>query len=115
MISYVPRLFRLLLALPFLIFSSFFPALTAPQSQTAPTATNSLLPGPKPPDAPLEWKQLVGVYRFKEETFTIFEKDQHLNWPFWAPNWKLSPDGPGNFFIPPGHPLEGRLTAKPDS
>ena len=115
MISHVNLHLRLTLALPFLIFSSFFPALTAPQSQTALTATNSLLPGPKPPDAPLEWKQLVGVYRFKEETFTIFEKDQHLNWHFGDYIWQLTPDGQGTYFIPHEHQLDGSITAKPDS
>ncbi len=44
---------------------------------------NSILPGPKPPDAPAEWQRLVGIYDYyslkgKERTEIVFEKDQHL-------------------------------------
>jgi D-alanyl-D-alanine dipeptidase len=44
---------------------------------------NPILPGPKPPDAPLYWKQLVGIYDYysrnsPKETMIVFEKDQRL-------------------------------------
>jgi zinc D-Ala-D-Ala dipeptidase len=52
-------------------------------AQTATAPSTFLLHGPKPADAPAEWKQLVGVYEnypargFGQELI-IFEKDQHL-------------------------------------
>jgi D-alanyl-D-alanine dipeptidase len=54
------------------------------QAQTTTKAPDSsLLPGPKPPDAPLEWKQLVGIYGHDREkqmgqTVILFEKKQRL-------------------------------------
>jgi D-alanyl-D-alanine dipeptidase len=58
-----------------------FPAPLLLQSQTATnTAGTSLLPGPKPPDAPLEWKQLVGIYDYsslnRPNVKTIFLEDR---------------------------------------
>ena len=44
---------------------------------------SAILPGPKPPDAPPEWKRLVGIYGYHslnspKETVIFFEKDQRL-------------------------------------
>jgi D-alanyl-D-alanine dipeptidase len=39
-----------------------FPSPVLLQSQTATAPDTSLLPGPKPADAPKQWKQLVGIY-----------------------------------------------------
>jgi zinc D-Ala-D-Ala dipeptidase len=58
------------------------------QAQTASSAT-PLAPGPKPSDAPLEWKQLVGIYEYKNEytsregkgralPVVFLERNQHL-------------------------------------
>ena len=46
------------------------------QSQSA------LLPGPKPADAPLEWKQLVGIYLDEDSkhSFVLLEQDGKLFW-----------------------------------
>ena len=82
-ISHVTRLFRLTLAIPFLMSFSFFQSTSAPQAQTRPPAEKSIVPGPKPPDAPLEWKQLVGIYRFSsydnpDQTMIVLERAQHL-------------------------------------
>lgn len=50
----------------------------------APTATaGPLLPGPKPPDAPSAWKQLVGIYEYSsykppKSTDIILERNQRL-------------------------------------
>ena len=46
-------------------------------------SSDSVLPGPKPPDAPAEWKQLVGIYDYNspnspKQTMIVFEKDRHL-------------------------------------
>jgi len=83
MISHVTRLFRVYLPIPFLVFASFLLTSAAPQAQTASSAVNSLLPGPKPLDAPLEWKQLIGIYRYSsydnpDQTMIVLEKAQHL-------------------------------------
>ena len=34
---------------------------------------NNILPGPKPPDVPQEWKSWIGEYGGKEEAFTVGE------------------------------------------
>ena len=50
---------------------------------------NPILPGPKPTDVPEEWKQWIGEYGTKEETFTvgesegrvfIIDKSSHKKW-----------------------------------
>src|SRR5215469_2896229 len=52
---------------------------TSPRAQTADSAV-SLTPGPKPPDVPVEWKQLVGIYRHGQDNATVIvlERDQRL-------------------------------------
>ncbi len=67
----------------FLFFSLLFLSSQPPQAQTAATTNTSLFPGPKPPDAPANWKQLVGMYEYSSSinssTKLIFlEDDQHL-------------------------------------
>ena len=54
-----------------------FPGMAAAQSPS------SILPGPKPPDAPPEWKRLVGIYDYHslnspKQTVIFLEKDRHL-------------------------------------
>jgi zinc D-Ala-D-Ala dipeptidase len=63
----------------FLVCISLLLAPLALQAQTAsPSATSpSLIPGPKPADAPLEWKLLVGVY---DGDIIILEHNQQLFW-----------------------------------
>jgi D-alanyl-D-alanine dipeptidase len=78
MISLVTRLFRLFLALPLSIFASFFSVPTALQAQTAPVAANSILPGPKPSDAPAEWKEFLGIYGTGKDALIVLERDQKL-------------------------------------
>jgi len=56
---------------------SSFPSLALSQSSIP------LLPGPKPPDARTEWKQLVGIYDYyslnsPKQAMIVFEKDQRL-------------------------------------
>ncbi len=41
-------------------------------------ATSSILPGPKPADAPKEWKAWIGDYRDGVKEHTIFERGQRL-------------------------------------
>jgi len=43
---------------------------------------NALLPGPKPADAPLEWKQLVGIYLDEDakHSYVLLERDGKLFW-----------------------------------
>ena len=53
------------------------------QAQKATATEESLLPGPKPPDAPKEWKQLAGIYEYKslkepDVTMILFEKNHKL-------------------------------------
>ncbi len=76
MISHVTRLFRPSRVLTFLIFSSFFPALAAAQSQNAAPA-DSLVPGPKPADVRFDWKRIIGIYG-KDHSVLVLERDQRL-------------------------------------
>lgn len=73
------------LGFPCILLLSLCGFLAAAQlyAQTAETAGSSLTPGPKPADAPAEWKQLVGIYEYnsyKQPTLTMifFEEGQHL-------------------------------------
>ncbi len=52
-------------------------------SQALAPSSAALTPGPKPPDVPAEWKQLVGIYEYSsynapKRTVIILEKEQHL-------------------------------------
>jgi D-alanyl-D-alanine dipeptidase len=59
-----------------------FLAATPLRSQTATPAATSLTPGPKPTDAPLEWKQLVGIYTLEgtKDSFVVLEEGHRLLW-----------------------------------
>lgn len=50
------------------------------QAQTVKAADASLLPGPEPPDAPGEWKQLVGIYGLGQTQVILLERDGKLYW-----------------------------------
>jgi zinc D-Ala-D-Ala dipeptidase len=81
MISHVTRLFRRSIALPFLILASFLSAPFALQAQTSLRSTKSIVPGPKPPDAPAEWKRFVGIYEYSnngryKHAVIILERNQ---------------------------------------
>ncbi|HKN25984.1 MAG TPA: M15 family metallopeptidase [Candidatus Acidoferrum sp.] len=73
-----PAIRTLLFLTIFLLFLSGLPL----HAQTAATTDTSLLPAPKPKDAPLEWKQLVGLYDYSysgpTERMIFLEKDQRL-------------------------------------
>jgi len=50
-------------------------------TQETSVPAHSLLPGPKPPDAPSEWKRFVGIYEYSnngkyKRTVIILERDQ---------------------------------------
>ena len=68
-------------------FALFFGALPA-----IGQSSDSILPGPKPPDTPLEWKRLVGIYGPKDQSVIVLERDGHLLW--------RAPDG-NEFLISP--------------
>ena len=78
MISHVTRPFRLSLALPSLISAAFLPVSPPMKAQTAPIAVNPILPGPKPPDAPSEWKGILGIYGSGKDALILLESDQQL-------------------------------------
>ena len=57
-------------------FALFFTALPA-----FGQSSDSIVPGPKPPDAPAEWRRLVGIYSSKEDpkiTFILLERNGKL-------------------------------------
>jgi D-alanyl-D-alanine dipeptidase len=61
-----------------LYFSLLSPVSTRPQAATAPAS--SILPGPQPADAPIAWKQLVGIYSDGETSTILLERDGKLLW-----------------------------------
>jgi D-alanyl-D-alanine dipeptidase len=74
----VNHLFRPTLALSFAILASLPPAYVAPQPQSGSPVGNSILPGPKPPDAPAEWKEFLGIYGAGKDAVIILESGQKL-------------------------------------
>jgi len=78
MISHVTRFLRLSLAFPVLALLLLPPI--ALQAQTTASAADSLLPGPKPPDVPTDWKHLVGIYGHGREQVIILERNRSLFW-----------------------------------
>jgi D-alanyl-D-alanine dipeptidase len=74
----IRRSIRALLVL--LCFSFYSVALHAQTAGKAPDS--SLLPGPKPPDAPAQWKRFVGIYEYTnngrhKQTVVILERNQN--------------------------------------
>jgi len=80
MISLVTRHFRLSLTFPLFILVSFLSATIFAQAQTAPAATDSILPGLKPQDVSTDWKQMVGIYGHGKENVIILERNRTLFW-----------------------------------
>lgn len=75
------RSLRLVAGLICLLPISFYA--TPLSAQTAAGPPSSLAPGPKPPEAPIAWKQLVGIYEYTsynspKQTMIFLEKNQHL-------------------------------------
>jgi D-alanyl-D-alanine dipeptidase len=78
-ILHVTRTLRCLFSLTLLTCSGYF--IRSLPAQPAKPATNSILPGPKPPDAPAEWKRYVGVYEYSnngkdKKTVIILERNR---------------------------------------
>jgi D-alanyl-D-alanine dipeptidase len=91
----------------FLLFllASTFAVGGAPRAQTSAASSQSLLPGPKPPDAPAEWKRYLGIYRYDSHNkpgvpVTLFEGTQqlYLLWPTGKPEEVKVEDG--NLLVP---------------
>ncbi len=86
-----PFLNRSTLPIPriFLIFAICVLSLTASlHSQSARTESSPLEPGPKPPDAPAEWKRFVGIYEYSnngkyKKKVVILERNQlpYMHYP----------------------------------
>jgi D-alanyl-D-alanine dipeptidase len=71
------------------------------RSQTADSAATSLAPGPKPADAPLEWKQLVGIYTREDtkDSFVVLEQGHRLFWRDSHNGIEESPEKDGTLWI----------------
>jgi D-alanyl-D-alanine dipeptidase len=79
----------------FLIVSLFFLTLPAAAAQSSA----ALIPFPKPPDVPVEWKQLVGIYRGESGDVIIYEKDGRLFWRAPGREAWMNRDQDGTFWI----------------
>jgi len=62
----------------FLYISVLSPASRPQQAAKAPASP--ILPGPKPPDVPLAWKQLVGIYSDGQSSTILLEQHGKLLW-----------------------------------
>ncbi len=73
-----------------------------PAQSTAPAA--SLLPGPKPSDVSVEWKQLVGIYGSGNDKRILLERDGKLFWksPDNTPDWSVTIQKDGTLDASPG-------------
>ena len=69
-------------SLPRILFFCFCVLLAATplHAQTATPTATSLTPGPKPADAPLEWKQLLGIYGKGNNSVIVLESNGQLIW-----------------------------------
>lgn len=63
-----------------LLYLCVFLAATPLRAQTTTHTAASLTPGPKPPDVPVEWKQLVGIYAHDKDFVVILERNKVLFW-----------------------------------
>ena len=61
-------------------FLTAFAATSFSSQAPLATAATTLTPGPKPPDASLEWKQLVGIYSENKISTIVLERDGQLLW-----------------------------------
>jgi D-alanyl-D-alanine dipeptidase len=73
-----------------LILAAFIPQFAALAVAQSP---KDLLPGPKPPDVSLAWKQLVGIYDRgnSKDSFILLEQNQRL---FWRDSRKVTDETP---------------------
>jgi D-alanyl-D-alanine dipeptidase len=62
----------------------------------------------------MEWKQLVGMYKYGTDTFTILEKKEHLIWRYEENEWALNEASNGSFYIFEQHGLEADILPKRD-
>jgi D-alanyl-D-alanine dipeptidase len=76
MISRVNLHRRNLLRFIFLFCLVGCPSLLCAQTETPPTT--SIIPGPKPGDVPVDWKQLVGIYNVGKSQTIILERNATL-------------------------------------
>ncbi len=95
-VSRIPRSFLATLLLIVVVFLLPFHHL---QAQTNPSPDRSILPGPKPADAPLDWKRLVGIYEGKLGSIFILEREERLYWL--APRWEywMNQDPDGTYWV----------------
>jgi D-alanyl-D-alanine dipeptidase len=70
------RFSRIRLSILAAVALSCFPSIALSQSSAG------LLPGPKPPDSPAEWKELVGIYLDEDSkhSFVLLEQGGELFW-----------------------------------
>ena len=100
MILAVPRLLRLSLAITLLIFGPLFAVAPVALRQSSVSTADSLLPGPRPPDVPLDWKQIAGIYKAGKEAIVIFERNGKLFYAVaGAIELPLKKDQAGRYFI----------------
>jgi D-alanyl-D-alanine dipeptidase len=72
--------YLLILSLLFLPQVVCTQTVAAPSTDASRTHLRPIEPGPKPPDAPAEWKQLVGIYGSQTDFRILFETEGKLRW-----------------------------------
>jgi D-alanyl-D-alanine dipeptidase len=98
-------------ALVALLYLSLLSPVSSPQ-QTATAPVSPILPGPKPPDVPLPWKQLVGIYSDGKTSTILLEQDSKLLWKLPAETpWNRTGKLAWDVQLEP----DGNLDARPQS
>ena len=93
-----------------LYVSLLSPASRSQQAATAPASP--ILPGPEPPDVPLPWKQLVGIYSDGKSSTILLEQDGKLLWKLPAKTpWNRTGELEWDVQMKP----DGNLDARPQS
>jgi len=113
-VTYRARYFVLMQFLLAACLLCLFPPVPLHAQTTAAVPEVSITPGPEPADAPLEWKQLVGIYsQVKEASFIILERDGALIWHQSEERESpITPMGDNRYdFAPPS--MSARLEAAP--
>src|SRR5215470_2063209 len=62
-------------------------------------SSNAFLPGLKPPDVPLEWKHIIGIYKGELGSVVILERNNRLFWQLSKSEHWMYQDPDGTFWI----------------
>ncbi len=84
--------------------------------QTASAPLRQLEPGPRPPDASEEWKQLVGIYGMGKSQVIVMERENKLVWHVSGqPEWAIEAVRPEAFMLARDYKVARKFTVIRDN